>query len=433
VVVGSGESSDLAFVDGAVNRRQCYLQLIEGRLFGIDLEGRTRTRFGGRVQPMGWVRPGESIGVGPFEIQYQGGGAEPADSELPPCPVTARPEDPGRLPGATLEIVGQGLDPFHCRLSRVLTLVGNAPLCKVKLLDPRISRYHCALLKTPTGIWMIDLLSREGTLHNGTPRRVSRLDDGDRIRIGLFTIRVRLDFAPGPVTSLADDSARLLSLAFQNGEPPLDGGGNGSRSLHEALAPLVPGPMLQAADVTLEGQGTDVLLRPFFEQIALMQQQMAEQFHQSVMLMAQMLGSMQRDRLKVVRGELEQIRRLTDEIQTLRDELKQVKSAPPSIPAVPPQRATLAPSSPPPGDAPPAPTREPGRDASTRERRPPTGEGFVRGSVGPQGPPAPDRQIRRDPKEAQTRIYELLARYESERQSRWSRVIGYLTGKPSSS
>ncbi len=217
-----------------------------------------------------------------------------------------------------------------------------------------------------------------------------------------------------------EDQAGLFPGGSPNGEPLLARNANGSHLPHEVLAQLVSGPLVNSADFSLNGTGADVDLRPFLENMALMQQEMAGQFHQSIMLMAKMFGSIQRDQLKRVRGELEQIRTLTAEIKALRDELEQIKSAPAPAPT---------PIAPPPASA-----RDARRGHASSDRRNRPEQGVARSSIGTRGPKpaAPDRQIRRDPKEAQNRIHELLARYESERQSRWSRVIGYLTGGTSS-
>src|SRR5512135_483593 len=313
LVVGRTPSADLTLDDESVSRRHCYLQLVEGRLYGIDLEGRTGTRLGGQSLPVGRVRRGEAIGIGAFELRFRGGDAEADASEGPACPLTSRPVGPDPLPGVTLEIVGQGLKPFLCRLGRVLTLIGRSPLCRVRLHDPRVSRLHCALLRTTTGVWMVDLIPREGTLHNGTPRRVSWLDDGDLLRIGSFTIRLRYDFSPMPLGSPGHGRLGPLSAT-------------GVPSPRESSAPAVPWPTEEPPTPSFNDPGVEAILRPFVEHVALMQQQMTDQFQRAVMTMAEAFGSMQCDRMRLVRGELEQIRKLTEEMHALRDELKQNES-----------------------------------------------------------------------------------------------------------
>jgi pSer/pThr/pTyr-binding forkhead associated (FHA) protein/2'-5' RNA ligase len=421
LVVGRTPPADLTLDDQTVSRRHCYLQLVEGRLYGIDLGGRTGTRLFGQSRPVSRVRRGETIEIGSFELRFQGGDAEADSSEEPPCPLTSRPVGPDPLPGVTLEIVGQGLKPFLCRLSRVLTLIGRSPLCRVRLHDPRVSRLHCALLRTPTGVWMVDLIPREGTLHNGTPRRLSWLDDGDLLCIGSFTIRLRYDFSPRPLESLSDGQPGPLFAT-------------GFRSPREAGAPAVPWPMAKPSTPSSNDPGMEAALRPFVEHVALMQQQMSDQFHRAVMMMAEVFGSMHCDQMQLVRGELEQIRKLTEEMHALREKLEQAESAqaptaarPGDRPLMPPK--TIARPESTPGPSPQARPRDERQDSRPEANRPRSREGFATDSDESHGPPAPDRHIRRDPKEAQAPLTELLARYEHERQSRWSRVLSYLTGR----
>ena len=59
---------------------------------------------------------------------------------------------------------------------------------------------------------------------------------------------------------------------------------------------------------------------PLVSQFSQMQQQMFEQFQQTVVMMAQMFGNVQREQMALIRQELEQIQVLTRQLHTLQSE-----------------------------------------------------------------------------------------------------------------
>ena len=74
-------------------------------------------------------------------------------------------------------------------MNRVVTLVGRAEACKLHLNGDDIAGYHCGLVLTPQGLWVVDLLSREGTYINGMPVRCERLREGDELQLGKYALR----------------------------------------------------------------------------------------------------------------------------------------------------------------------------------------------------------------------------------------------------
>ena len=57
--------------------------------------------------------------------------------------------------------------------------------------------------------------------------------------------------------------------------------------------------------------GTDPLLLPVVNEFNLMQQQMFDQFHQTLLIMAEMFTTLHKEQAGLVREELEHLRRLT--------------------------------------------------------------------------------------------------------------------------
>src|SRR6185437_5927630 len=84
----------------------------------------------------------------------------------------------------------------RCEIYSELVLIGSAADCQVRVLDPSVSNYHCSLLQTPSGLWVIDLLGREGISVNGTDVRYGQIRDDDLLRLGQSEIRFHLDFEP---------------------------------------------------------------------------------------------------------------------------------------------------------------------------------------------------------------------------------------------
>src|SRR5260370_445503 len=90
----------------------------------------------------------------------------------------------GRSPASDLRLLRGGVfemrmgsdPPVRWRVNRPLTLVGRADACKLRLRDLRVSGFHCSLTAGPLGVWVVDLLSREGVRLNGQRVRWAALE-----------------------------------------------------------------------------------------------------------------------------------------------------------------------------------------------------------------------------------------------------------------
>jgi len=77
--------------------------------------------------------------------------------------------------------------PSAGRLYEIQTAlrVGRHPYNEVSLPDPAVSRYHCWIITTDTGVFVEDLASSNGTWVNGRQVRVrQKLNPGDVLRVG---------------------------------------------------------------------------------------------------------------------------------------------------------------------------------------------------------------------------------------------------------
>jgi pSer/pThr/pTyr-binding forkhead associated (FHA) protein len=199
IVAGRDPGTDLPLDHQQVSRRHAYLQVIAGRLFCVDLRSRTGTHWESGPRQSGWLGPGQVIGIGPFGIR-PGEGGDGGTSRPGPAddvsPLSSRFPGQDLLPGVALEFLGGGTRPAPWRMNCALVLVGGAPDCKVRIADPSVSRHHCSLVRTPVGVWVVDLLGRGGVSVNGARVRCARLGDGDQLEVGQSLIRFHCDPPP---------------------------------------------------------------------------------------------------------------------------------------------------------------------------------------------------------------------------------------------
>jgi pSer/pThr/pTyr-binding forkhead associated (FHA) protein len=425
-VIGRDLRADVVLDHADVSRRHVYLQVIEGRVFWIDLESRTGTRNDSESQRFGWLEGGRTLIVGPYVIRRFLGDSQVVEkrhrADLPRnTPFVARPSPHPTHSDVALEFLNGPSQSMSKPVHRVLSLIGSASGCKFRLTDSSVSRFHGSLLQTSTGLWIVDLLGHKGITINDVPVRCSRLVDGDIVRIGRYQIRVRyrsrvqesgaglLDVGHGalvpklarqsrsvlglnsigwtpitpPLSSDSVDRQESLSLSFEPGSIPPENGLVPSTS-------LLPGTFRQS-------EPTESMLVPLVNQFGMMQQQMFDQFQQAMAMMIQMFGTMHRDQMEVIRAELDRLHELTDEFHALKNELAERTREKPeqkprepepaaarfdrSAPLAQKNPATPMPPSEPPGNS----QRHHGRQASVPSPQPPFSS-----TIGQQTSPEPD-------------------------------------------
>ncbi len=367
VLVGRNPHADLVLGHPLVGQRHAYLQLVEGRLFAIDLGSREGLRWGGVPRRGGWIDRSRPVQVGVTTIRVVEG--DRAGDEGPgPGPTSRRYKSSRPLPRAVLEMRGSGEEMRRLPLDRVLTLVGGSQGCHVRLPGPGISRFVCGPLRTSVGVWAVDLLSSRGVAVNGAICRQVRLEDGDVLRIGALAVRLTYEefTAPpradtptqlaGPISGLGPDWSSVGPL------PPALIDRPGALLLEAALRPLLEG----------ESPSPDVASSPF---------------GQALILLIRLLGDMHRDHLKLVREELEQIRRINLEMKTTGAGLARP-------------------------------------DPGTSTKAATVGDAAANGDPEP-GPGAQHPRLV-DPEAVHSLVGERLVAWEQERRSRWQRVIELL-------
>jgi pSer/pThr/pTyr-binding forkhead associated (FHA) protein len=285
-LLGRDPANDLYLDDPQISQRHAYVQVIGGRLFCVDLGSRTGLSCTGVHGTSGWVDPGQILELGPYAIRYVNQGPNPtAPAPLGVNPLESRGVDPQLLPPFTLEFANGLTRQSRWRINRILTFAGRATGCKLQLADVTVSRYHCALLGTPQGLWIIDLLGKDGTRVNGERVRWAMVEDGDRIQMGKFLIRV---WREGP--AVGSNAAVVVS----------------------GPAPSQPSSRLPEGVVS-----ADSPLAPLIGQFQRLQQRSFDEFHQTMLVVMQMCNVLHRDRLAPVRDDLDQVYKLTLELQGL--------------------------------------------------------------------------------------------------------------------
>lgn len=195
-VVGRGEGSDIILPDSKVSFRHAYFQVIEGRVFCVDLASRNGVAWPDGPRKYGWVLPDGPIKIGPYRLQVIGEqAAAPAapDSLKDLNPLERYRGEVGPMPRVDLEFHYETANQPTWSVNRLLTLLGRSPLCKLRFDTSAVSGVHCGLLLTRHGLWAIDLLGRGGTKVDGQNVRAMPLESGNEISVATFKIGVFYD------------------------------------------------------------------------------------------------------------------------------------------------------------------------------------------------------------------------------------------------
>jgi pSer/pThr/pTyr-binding forkhead associated (FHA) protein len=395
LVIGRRPDSDLRLDHWQVSRRHAYLQMIEGRYFCVDLGSRTGTHGGDASERFGWLERGRALQIGPFTVR-------------PEWPERAPREAP-TTPGVIWELPGRAIGQSLWRMDRQLALIGRAPACQIRIVQPDVSKYHCSLVLTPMGVWAVDLLGQNGIFVNDEPVRYARLEDGDTLRVGSHLLRPRYDArlpplvpsGPNPPTSTGGELATIVppSGALRTSEPA-----------SQVLTRSIPSWSSTTQELTDFGEGSrgfaDPTVGALVHQFGLMQQQMFDQFHQTMMMMFEGFAALHREQAGTLREEFDQVRKLSQEIEALRAETtKLAESA---------KKAETA-------------------RASERPRTVPNGHAEPNPVASRLSPPDPAKRVVPPPPDSEVDIHAQLclrlASIQSERQNRWQKILGMMSSR----
>jgi pSer/pThr/pTyr-binding forkhead associated (FHA) protein len=434
-----------------VSRRHAYLQVLGGRPFFMDLESRQGTHWETGAKRSGWLEPGKAIRIGSFLLRVKPTAAP--DGTIPGDGWFGQ-----ALPEVTLEFANRATQSTTWRMSSVLAFAGRSPECRVHLVGESVSSFHCSLVRTPLGLWVVDLFGRNGILVNDAPCRFALLEEGDQLQVGKFLICARYHSPPPASTTGLNLQYPPVSLEppkaeqFSEQPPeivvsPTPVAASGPAQHGVTNPPVEGSPMMlvPANHAELQSEIAHELLVPVAKQLSLMQQQMFDQFQQAMMMMFQMFNTLQRDQISVIRQELDHLHQLTDELHKLQDELAKQSLVTPSAPparrdgpvttsadrwsngprsGTPPQVSPPVSSAWPAGPKPTTPS--PGLQTS--------GTPAASGPSTPTAAPAVGQPATRstaapiDPK-FHTYLADRIAAIQQERQTRWQKVMSFLGRK----
>lgn len=217
-LLGRDEACDVTLNDPDVHPRHAWLQVIDGRVFALDLGSRAGVVWPDGSSGLGWVEPGAALKVGPFRVTLCNPvSAAPRRPDY--VPTHADPDIARTRPSVQLEFRNGRRPKDRWTVNRVLTLVGRADACKLHLSADDVAAYHCGLVLTPAGLWVVDLSGR-GVVVNGERMRVAPLPDGAELWVGRFLIACRAPAATDTPPALRTSPARPAPVTpRQNGHP----------------------------------------------------------------------------------------------------------------------------------------------------------------------------------------------------------------------
>ncbi|MFO0953206.1 MAG: FHA domain-containing protein [Isosphaeraceae bacterium] len=426
VLIGRDDRADLVFDHDAVSRRHAFLQVVEGRLFFVDLESRTGTLVDGVSAEAGWCEAGQALAVGPYTLRPvplgDGAGWAPPPADPPrPNPLLARSSEGHDLPKVALEFQSRSSGHSIWRMNPLLALVGSSARCKVRLLDTNVSKLHCALVRTADGLWVVDLLGRGGITVNGASIRCARLNANDLLGLGQVTVRTSFEAAgaDGSAVPIPWQPPTPTTPSFTRPAPAWSPPVPSEPLMPQSFPTNLPAtfdPAGPAGALSQNEPALSLLLGHFGQ----MQQQMLDQFQQTMMMMVQMFGGMHREQMGLMREELDRLRELNSEMASIKAEL----AARPAGGFAPPksQGASAIPMPPPGGPY----------HFGTGNRIVPNGHHPSPGSSSDDPPPAAPQAEAVPPLEPAADVHdwlnERLTAITTEQQNRWQRVMGMIRG-----
>ncbi|HEV8068227.1 MAG TPA: FHA domain-containing protein [Planctomycetaceae bacterium] len=216
-LIGRDESCACRLNHPDVSRRHAYLQAIYGRIFCIDLGSRTGTHWGDKARKSGWLDAGSSVRVGPHQIQVLD--SIGLGSPNVPFPEHFSPLDPyagqlGKLPRVEIEILSGAVPSAEMTITRLITLVGSSPRCKLRLQHSSVAKVDCSLLWLVDGLWIVDVSGRGHSRLRGKVLRCARLENEQTLRLGRFHLRVHYLSGAMPTTSPSSSGPAQFSKSI---------------------------------------------------------------------------------------------------------------------------------------------------------------------------------------------------------------------------
>lgn len=324
IFVGRSPDCDVQLLHADVSYRHAYIQLISGRLHCFDLESRKGVYWKSGAQSSDWIQPNEPIRIGPYSIEAIDDEFEDLlDTDEPPpvAGVLNGPPPEVRLQLLNSRRTTQSTGEYAIR--RDVTIIGKSRQCKIRLDGNDVSRMHCSLVLTPSGLWAVDLLGRHGTRVGDELIEYRRLNNGDELRIGRYRLGI---LYPQPKngsdrevnTEEQPNRQRSRGRSRRRARP---GGRHG-----QSTKARVPGTQLAArrqetestpASAAASRGVSESFVLAIVEQFTTMQRALFDQSQQQMMMLTQMLGAIHQSQRELIRDDLSRVNAITQELHKL--------------------------------------------------------------------------------------------------------------------
>jgi anti-anti-sigma factor len=188
-VVGRSSDADVVLANSKVSFRHAYLQVLDGQVFCVDLGSKTGIYWGEERRYCGWISSGQVVHIGPYTLQVRvdtpvaGFGTQ--DDGLP-NPLAGGFGSTATFAQYMLEFFDDSHPEAVRSIDRRITLVGRHPSCAVQLDHRSVSRVHCALVLATDGLWLVDLLGKDGTHLDGKKTRFGLVEIGSELAVGVY-------------------------------------------------------------------------------------------------------------------------------------------------------------------------------------------------------------------------------------------------------
>ena len=174
--VGTHPGCEVVLSGACSPRRALYLHATDAGVYAVGLALGEQAE--GYVR--GWLDPQQAVAVGPYRLWVQLTG--PPAPAAPP--VELETVEFSAVPPPLIQVSIEGRPVVGHRLSRRLTVVGRGKLSSMRLCDGYVSTVHCVLYRHGDEVWVIDLLSANGTKYEGEPIEAMALSSGQAICLG---------------------------------------------------------------------------------------------------------------------------------------------------------------------------------------------------------------------------------------------------------
>ncbi len=185
--LSSRRSAEIVLSDLRIASRGLYLHATDAGVFCLGFSHAEAAE-----EPWhGWLRPGETVGFGPYRISARlAGPSATAERAAPPARDLTEKGTAGE-PSPIIAVAFGDHEVARRRLSRALTVVGRLRPAALPIHSNDLSASQLVFYWHAGTLWVIDLLSRLGTSMDGIPVQCAEFPLGSSL-----TVReVRLTFS----------------------------------------------------------------------------------------------------------------------------------------------------------------------------------------------------------------------------------------------